>query len=363
MRNIGIFIVLALGLTSCKREFLNPYDSQTPPESWMPVDFNYTINSSNSLVLNWTQTNSLIDGFVLSKSKNGVEERIELPKDNLNFVDPSVLNANEFSSCTDVYYSIYAKAGSFKSTSIALPNALLFPQPTPANAGSDQTPTGLSVTLNGNIPSANESGNWSIISGSGGILQNSAQPNTAFYGTAGTSYELRWSIEGSCATSYDDVSITLPINPIGTLISANDCSSLANINSLYMALSGNSAAWTISTNGYSGSCFAAPDYSLGGIYGNAIGTHYVEFDFELPSTGYVEFWKSTYYSGSQSILPSIFIDGIQQSNPSIIETQPTSTTWQKLRTSLVNTGTHTMRIQFSSQYYQLKVDEIKIYTL
>lgn len=359
MRTVSVFILMVVILSSCKREFLNPYDSQTPPDAWMPTDFTHTVTGNNSLLLSWTQSNNLIDGFVLAKRKNGNEELIELDKNTSNFVDPTVLHSDELSGCAEVNYSIYAKARNYRSTTASLSSALVFPQPSLANAGADQSPTGLSVTLNANAAGANESGLWTIVSGSGGILQNPAQSNTSFTGMAGTSYVLRWSIEGPCDVSFDDVTITIPVNPVGTLVSTNDCSNVSNFTTQYQSYSGNTAAWTISSSGYSGTCLTAPDYGLGGIMGNAIGTHYVEFPIDLPGLGYLEFWKYTYYSGSQNIQPLIFIDGVQQSSPTILETQ--NTYWQRVRTANIASGAHTVRIQFSCDYYQLKVDEIKAY--
>jgi hypothetical protein len=359
MRCIVVFILLILILSSCKREFLNPYDSQTPPDAWMPADFIHTVTGNNSLSLSWTQANTLIDGFVLAKRKNGIEEFIDLDKNSLNYVDPSVLNSEELSGCAEVNYSIYAKARNYRSTTASLSSALVFPQPSPANAGSDQSPTGLSVTLNANAAGANESGSWTIVSGSGGMLQNPAQANTPFYGTAGISYGLRWTLEGACAASFDDVTIAMPVNPVGTLVSSNDCSNLTGFNTQYQALSGNTADWTLSSTGYSGNSLVAPDNSLGGLYGSAIGTHYVEFPIDLPGLGYLEFWKYTYYSGSQNIQPVIFVDGVQQTSPTVLETQ--NTYWQRVRTANIASGAHTVRIQFSCDYYQLKVDEIKAY--
>ncbi len=84
--------------------------------------------------------------------------------------------------------------------------------PTTSNAGLDQTGAstcGLtSVTLAGNTPTIG-TGNWSIISGTGGAIGNTSSATSSFSGTAGSTYTLRWTISnGSCTPSIDDVIIT-----------------------------------------------------------------------------------------------------------------------------------------------------------
>jgi gliding motility-associated-like protein len=83
--------------------------------------------------------------------------------------------------------------------------------PTPANAGPDQTVCG-PATLAGNTPAIG-TGQWTIVSGTGGSFADAANPTTTFSGTGGTTYVIRWTISnGSCTPSTDDVSITFDIN-------------------------------------------------------------------------------------------------------------------------------------------------------
>jgi len=85
--------------------------------------------------------------------------------------------------------------------------------PTTANAGVDQTVCGSSTTLSGNNPSVG-TGQWTIISGSGGSFGNNTAYNSSFSGTAETSYVLRWTISHPpCADSYDEVTITFKSQP------------------------------------------------------------------------------------------------------------------------------------------------------
>ncbi len=83
--------------------------------------------------------------------------------------------------------------------------------PTPANAGPDQTVCG-PATLAANTPAIG-TGQWSIVSGTGGSFADDTNPTTTFSGTGGTTYVIRWTISnGSCTPSTDDVSITFDIN-------------------------------------------------------------------------------------------------------------------------------------------------------
>jgi hypothetical protein len=70
-----------------------------------------------------------------------------------------------------------------------------------ANAGSDQVIVGTSTTLAGN-----GTGTWSVVSGSGGTIANTGSATSAFTGTTGSAYVLRWSV--ACPVSQDDVQIS-----------------------------------------------------------------------------------------------------------------------------------------------------------
>jgi len=87
-------------------------------------------------------------------------------------------------------------------------HVFITPMPTIANAGTDQTNiSGTSVTLNANLPIYGL-GTWTVISGTGGMFDNISQHNTTFHGVAGTTYLLRWTIENTCGSSYDEVSVS-----------------------------------------------------------------------------------------------------------------------------------------------------------
>ncbi|MCP4177186.1 MAG: PKD domain-containing protein [bacterium] len=77
-----------------------------------------------------------------------------------------------------------------------------------ADAGPDQNITSVEHTA---ILQANTlvsgTGTWSVISGEGGSFSEPNSPTSSFTGTACTTYNLRWKIEGDCGTSTDDVII------------------------------------------------------------------------------------------------------------------------------------------------------------
>ncbi|MCF8371809.1 MAG: hypothetical protein K9H64_09310, partial [Bacteroidales bacterium] len=82
------------------------------------------------------------------------------------------------------------------------------PQPSQANAGSDQVDvTGTSVTLDANPPTSG-TGQWSVWSGQGGTLSDSSLANSSFTGIPGQAYELTWTVSTSCGSNSDNVLIS-----------------------------------------------------------------------------------------------------------------------------------------------------------
>ncbi len=81
------------------------------------------------------------------------------------------------------------------------------PLPTPSDAGPDQVGIpGTGTVLQGNTPVIG-SGQWSIVSGSGGNIAAPSDPASSFSGNAGFVYILRWTISNNCGSSSDDVVI------------------------------------------------------------------------------------------------------------------------------------------------------------
>jgi hypothetical protein len=85
--------------------------------------------------------------------------------------------------------------------------------PTPANAGPDQTDAstcGLKTIKLAAYNPTDGTGEWSIVSGTGGSFINATLNNTTFTGTVGTEYVLRWTVSNPpCDPSTDDVTIKL----------------------------------------------------------------------------------------------------------------------------------------------------------
>jgi hypothetical protein len=151
------------------------------------------------------------------------------------------------------------------------------PLPTTADAGLDQTDAatcGLTqVTLAGNTPSVG-TGAWSIISGTGGSFGDSASPSSAFNGTAGSTYTLRWTISNSpCTASTDDVVVTFNQNPT-TASAGSDQTGATTCELTQVTLAANTptigtGAWSImSGTGGSFGNSASPTSTFDGTAGN-----------------------------------------------------------------------------------------------
>ena len=181
----------------------------------MPTEFTHTIIGSNAVELAWTQPNELIDGFTVIKRKNGIEKAVELDKISRTYEDNVVLDSAEMSICTTVSYSLFATAGVQKSSAASLPGELLFPQPTPSNAGADITATALTVNLTANLPGSSQNGKWTIISGEGGVIEDINAPNSLFTGKINHTYILEWEISSCNTVSTDQVTIIFPIAVAG----------------------------------------------------------------------------------------------------------------------------------------------------
>jgi uncharacterized protein (TIGR02145 family) len=88
---------------------------------------------------------------------------------------------------------------------------LCSPQPSQANAGPDQVNvTGTSTTLAAIAPTAG-TGQWSILSGSGGNVLNVSSNTSTFTGDAGESYVLEWTVTTICGSTSDQVNISFDL--------------------------------------------------------------------------------------------------------------------------------------------------------
>ncbi|MBP6977713.1 MAG: proprotein convertase P-domain-containing protein, partial [Lentimicrobiaceae bacterium] len=98
------------------------------------------------------------------------------------------------------------------------------PFPIKANAGPDQVLVpGTSTTLAGNTPTSG-SGQWTIITGSGGTITDPLNPVSTFQGQACSEYTLRWTITTVCGYTFDNVTIVFaPTEPFSCGGLLEDC--------------------------------------------------------------------------------------------------------------------------------------------
>lgn len=83
--------------------------------------------------------------------------------------------------------------------------------PPTSDAGPDLSLCGISTTILEGSDPLSYTGRWTISDGSGGSFTNSAQYNSVFNGTLGTSYTLLWTINNGPCTSTDEVVISFPV--------------------------------------------------------------------------------------------------------------------------------------------------------
>jgi len=147
-----------------------------------------------------------------------------------------------------------------------------------------------------------------------------------------------------------------------SLVGSEPCGSLNGVTSLYYGMNGTSAPWGISSNGHSGSCWAAPDPNNSGQLGTAVGSnHYVSFSRNFTDNGYIEFWVNTYNPGYDNLIPVISVNNVSIGNATIIGGGTSSFDWMKVRSPQISAGNNTIKITLNGSYYIMKVDEISYF--
>ena len=154
--------------------------------------------------------------------------------------------------------------GGCESTTRFLVAVTVNPNPTVANAGTDQTGSatcGLTqVTLAGNSPSVG-TGTWTVTSGTGGSFGNASNYNSTFTGTAGIAYTLQWAISNSpCATSNSTVHVTFNARPTGVISGTQTVNngSSANLTITIVGTGPFSGTYTDGTNSFNFSGSSSP---------------------------------------------------------------------------------------------------------
>ena len=179
--------------------------------------------------------------------------------------------------------------------------------------------------------------------------------------SAETTYFVRAFATNELGTAFgEQVSFTTD-SPPPSMVGENNCSSLSGATTQYGGMNGTTGVWGISSSGYSGSCWQAPNPNSGGQLGTAIGTHYVQFNHTFENDGFIEFWLNTYNPGYDNLVPNVTVDGVGQPSPVVIDGDDSSFSWMKVRTADISAGTHTIRITFTGSYYVFKLDELDFY--
>ena len=126
------------------------------------------------------------------------------------------------------------------------PASVTIPVPTVASAGPDQNLCINSTTLSGSVPGTGESGQWTLISGSGTIT-DSTNPTTTVTSLGFGTNTFRWTITttiGPCPTRQDDVSIIVPPT-LTANATKTDVSCFGGLNgSINVTVSGGTAPYT-----------------------------------------------------------------------------------------------------------------------
>lgn len=155
-----------------------------------------SISSGNTVVFPTNNDNS-ITNEIQSLSINN--DTIFLSQSNYVVLPEIILE-----SPNGTQYTLSVNDSGFFST-----NLFCNPGVEQANAGTDNN--GIQGTihqLSANTPVPGTTGQWSIVSGTGGTFSNTNNFNSTFSGVSGQTYILRWTLTNTCGSSYDDVSIT-----------------------------------------------------------------------------------------------------------------------------------------------------------
>ncbi|HRH61774.1 MAG TPA: GEVED domain-containing protein [Bacteroidia bacterium] len=135
-----------------------------------------------------------------------------------------------------------------------------YQNPSSANAGLDQTLCGQTTANLAAVAPTIGTGTWSIVSGGAGSFSSVNSATSSFNGTAGNTYQLRWTISNAtCISNSDDVTVSFPINPTTAdagpaqyLCGANSATLAANIpiigSGSWSIVSGGSGSFTSATN-------------------------------------------------------------------------------------------------------------------
>jgi hypothetical protein len=146
-----------------------------------------TTTPDNSAALDITSTTK---GFLLPRMTSLQRDAIVSPAIGLMIFNTST-------NCIDV---------KTVSSWISFCTTTCVPQPSAAIAGNDQFGASSPITLNAITP-VQGVGAWAIVSGTGGTVNTPSSPASQFSGTAGSTYQLKWTVANGCGSSSDTVVI------------------------------------------------------------------------------------------------------------------------------------------------------------
>lgn len=243
-----IICILIFLISSCSKEFINPYDPATRKDEWMPRDFRLDTLGINSLHLHWQQDNRHIDGYVVQKYTNGALKEYLVFRDTIDFIDSNAVEATTEATCPEIRYEVLARAGRNRSDAVGMQSPIYMPLSVPAYAGEDAVITGFEprLQLNAQVAANGEIGTWSVVSGEGGSFSDVNSAQAVFSGRPCSSYALRWSLQG-CSNSSDELNVTF--NQQSNTANAGPDVSVAGTTQLVLnanaPASGETGAWTI----------------------------------------------------------------------------------------------------------------------
>ena len=218
------------------------------------------------------------------------------------------------------------------------------------DGGADITQKGFVYNTTG-APDMNDN---LVISGSSG---NTISANLQVLAPSTKYYVAAFATNAGGTTVGSPVSFT---TTSGTLVNKINCSSLTGITAKFEYWSGTVYSWTdwtISSSGYSGSCLYADNGNKPALGG------YVQFFQNFTAPGFIRFWVNTPNPGYNNRIPTVYIDGIAQTEPTMIAGQASSFYWAQYQSQQIGSGNHTIRLDWSrtGMYYYYKLDEIEVY--
>ncbi len=180
--------------------------------------------------------------FVASVTNGGSSPKYQWKKNGVNINDAtsSIFIAKSILADKDVITCALTSSEQCANPNPAVSNSIIVytaTQPTIANAGQDQMAVvGDNTILEANTPVLG-TGLWSVISGTGGLISEPANPLSTFVGIEGSTYTLKWTITLGCSYTYDEVIISFTGGSGFLMVTPN-----ASANDLISNLVGNSIA-------------------------------------------------------------------------------------------------------------------------